>query len=130
MTDPIADMLSRIRNAIAARKQSVALPHSRLKKSIADILQREGYIDAVEVEKTGSFQELKLTLKYDTKHSPFIRNLKRVSKPGCRSYVATKDIPTVLNNYGILILSTSQGVITNVEAKKLKVGGEVLCEIS
>ena len=130
MTDPIADMLSRLLKAIAAKKQSVVLPHSRLKKSIADILVREGYIEAVEVQKIGSFQELKITLKYDMRAEPIIRSLKRVSKPGCRSYVTTKDLHTVVNNYGILILSTSRGVVTNVEAKKMKVGGEVLCEIS
>lgn len=123
-------MLSRIRNAVAVHKQSTTVPYSRLKKSIADILQREGYVESVEIEKTGAYQELKITLKYDTARHPLVRTLKRISKPGCRTYVATKNIPTVLNNYGILILSTSRGIVTNTEARKLKVGGEILCEIS
>lgn len=129
MTDPIADMLTRIRNASSVKKSTVRLPYSRMKKSLADILAQERYIARVDVIEQGSFRELELTLKYDHDKTPAIRGLKRLSKPGCRVYVQTDRVPTVLNNYGIMILSTSKGLMTNRDAKKAHMGGEMICEI-
>lgn len=129
MTDPIADMLTRIRNASSVKKSTVRLPYSRMKKSLADILAQEKYIARVDVIEQGSFRELELTLKYDHDKTPAIRGLKRLSKPGCRVYVQTDKVPTVLNNYGIMILSTSKGLMTNRDAKKAHMGGEMICEI-
>ena len=134
MTDPIADMLTRIRNAIAVRKQNLVLPMSKMKFKIAEILEKEGWIEKVEVIKDGlktkssSFDQLRIVLKYQDGESQ-IRFLKRISKPGLRVYVNKNEIPTVLNNLGIAILSTSQGLMTNKDARKVKVGGEVICEI-
>lgn len=127
MTDPISDMLTRLRNALAVKKAEVVLPYSKLKHKIAEILVKEGYL--VKVVKTKSkFDELKLVLKYENKNSA-IRNLKRISKPGCRIYVGKDNLPKVLNNLGIAILSTSKGLLTANEAKRQKLGGEVICEI-
>ena len=132
MTDPIADMLTRIRNAMVIRKPDVVLPYSTLKHGIADILQRTGYVKSVDkIEKSANakpFAELRITLKYNGKES-VITNLKRISKPGRRVYVSKDDLPTVLNNLGIAIISTPQGLMTNKEARNKNVGGEILCEI-
>lgn len=135
MTDPISDMLTRIRNASLVRKPEVVLPMSKIKHEIAKILQREGWVVKVEVIKSkgiknGSkiFDELKIELKYNNKESA-IKSLKRISKPGLRVYADKDKLPKVLNNLGIAIISTSQGLMTNREAKKKKIGGEVLCEI-
>ena len=132
MTDPIADMLTRIRNAMVIRKPDVVLPYSKLKHGIADILQKTGYVKSVEkIEKHSNakpFAELRIILKYNGKES-VITNLKRISKPGRRVYVSKDDLPTVLNNLGIAIISTPQGLMTNKEAQHKQVGGEVLCEI-
>lgn len=127
MTDPIADMLTRVRNALAVKKPEVVVPHSKIKLAVADILKQNGYI--VDYEKTDdNYGEIKIALKYkDSK--PAITLLKRISKPGRRVYAPKDDLPVVLNNLGIAIISTSQGVMTNVEAAKRGVGGEVLCEI-
>lgn len=134
--DPIADMLTRIRNSSMVKKTEVVLPFSKIKHEIAKILEREGWIAKMEVvkgegqkNKTQAFDELKLTLKYKEDGSPFINSLKRISKPGLRVYVNKDNLPTVLNHFGIAILSTSQGLMTNKEANKKKIGGEVLCEI-
>ncbi len=129
MTDPIADMLTRIRNASAVRKESVSMPFSRMKKAIADVLKNEGYISEYSVVEENGFQHLKIELKYQNRISA-IRSLKRISSPGCRIYANSESLPVVLNNLGIAILSTSKGVMTNRQAKKLRMGGEVLCEIS
>ncbi len=136
MTDPIADMLTRIRNASAVKKSEVVLPMSKMKHHIAEILVREGWLEAVEVIKgngqknqAAAYDQLKLTIKYRPGGKPAISDLKRVSKPGKRIYVGKDDLPRVLNNLGIAIISTSQGLMTNKEARKKGVGGEILCEI-
>ena len=133
MTDPIADMLTRIRNALAVRKPEVILPFSKIKMSIAEILQENDYLKKVErIEKENAsinFDEIKITLKYLGGKEPVIKNLKRVSKPGRRVYATKDELPVVLNNLGIAIISTSQGIMTNKEAKKKNLGGEVICEI-
>lgn len=136
MTDPIADMLTRIRNASAVNKNEVVLPMSKVKYEIAKILEKEGWIQKVEVvkadvekNKTKAFDQLKIVLKYKKSGKPFIKSLKRISKPGLRIYVDKNDLPRVLNNLGMAIISTSQGMMTNKEARKTGVGGEVICEI-
>lgn len=129
MTDPIADMLTRIRNALAVRKVDVVLPYSRLKAAIADILMREGWVAHVEhLER--DFGQLRLVLKYDATGRPAIHSLKRMSRPGRRTYAGHDELRAVKNGYGCAIISTSRGVMTNKEAHKLGVGGELLCEIS
>jgi small subunit ribosomal protein S8 len=129
MTDPIADMLTRMRNALAVRKPEVVLPFSKIKLNIAQILKKRGYIlDAQEVEEPGAFKEIKISLKYNGKE-PAITSLNRISKPGHRKYVTKDELPVVLNSLGIAIISTSQGLMTNKDAKKLNLGGEVICEI-
>lgn len=128
MTDPIADMLTRIRNAAAVKKAEVVLPYSKLKFNIAKILEKENYLSKVEKIKTGKFDELRIELKY-TSHGPAIRHIKRISKPGQRIYSAGKELPRVLNGYGLAILSTSKGIMTNKEAKSQNIGGELVCEI-
>ncbi len=128
MTDTIADMLTRIRNAQAVHKTTVAVPFSTLKKRIVDILVAEGYLASAEVKQDGARSELVLTLKYADKR-PAIRELKRISTPGRRVYVGTSQMPYVYENLGIAIVSTSKGVMTNKDARKQRVGGEVLCEV-
>jgi small subunit ribosomal protein S8 len=127
ITDPISDMLTRIRNASMARKDEVRLPYSKLKHAIAKILLQEGYVAAVAKTDEGH-GELRIGLKYQGT-SPAIRNLRRVSKPGRREYSGYSALPKVLSDHGIAIVSTSQGVMTNKEARKRRLGGEVLCEI-
>lgn len=136
MTDPIADMLTRIRNASAIKKDEVVLPMSKIKYNIAKILEDNGWVKKVEIIKVKSkknnndkFNELKISLKYKRDRQPVISSLKRISKPGRRVYVRKEELPQVLNNLGIAIVSTSQGIMTNKEATKLNIGGEVLCEI-
>ena len=127
MTDTIADMLTRIRNALVAKHESVDVPCSTIKKAIAKILLNEGYIKAVDFIDDGLQGELKITLKYlDGKQTPVIAGLKRISKPGLRVYARSEEMPKVLGGLGIAILSTSRGVMTDREARKLGVGGEVL----
>ena len=128
MTDPIADMLTRIRNAAAVRKTSVVLPYSNIKMKVAELLSQQGYVGEVKKVEDGKFPEISIDLKYDGKTS-VIRNIKRISKPGRRVYCGHEDLPVVLNNLGIAIVSTSQGIMTNIDARKKKVGGEVLCEV-
>lgn len=135
MTDPIADMLTRIRNAQAVKKETVVLPMSKIKHNIAKILEREGWIAKVEVIKakakknSGSiFNELKIDLKYKN-GQPAIASLKKISTPGRRIYANKNELPRVLNNLGMAIISTSRGIMTNKEAKKQGVGGEIICEI-
>ncbi len=127
MTDPIADMLTRIRNAVAIHKPEVVLPYSKLKHEVAKILKSEGYISELEIIED-TFSTLKLVLKYKGKE-PAITHIKRISKPGRRVYVGREEIPYILNDLGIAILSTSQGIMTNRQARRTKVGGEIICEI-
>jgi small subunit ribosomal protein S8 len=127
MTDPISDMLTRIRNAQAALLKNVVLSHSRLKHSVAQILKQEGYVADVVVEGTTK-KNLKLTLKYSGKKG-VIEGLRRVSKPGLRRYVGATEIPRVLGGMGISILSTSQGLMTGTHARQKNLGGELLCYV-
>lgn len=127
MTDTIADMLTRIRNACKAGLPEVEMPHSRLKEGIARILKREGYITDYSVE-GDKVKRLKIKLKYYGKR-PVIEGLKRISKPGVRIYVGVDEIPRVRGGLGIAILTTSKGIMTNVEARKHNVGGELLCQV-
>lgn len=129
MTDSIADMLTRIRNASSVRKEQVEMPYSKLKQELARVLKEERYISDFEITKSGVEQTIIIQLRYHDKF-PAIRTIRRLSKPGCRWYVKTEDIPRVMNDLGISILSTSQGIMTNKQARKLRIGGELLCEIS
>ncbi|OEU52584.1 MAG: 30S ribosomal protein S8 [Desulfobacterales bacterium C00003060] len=129
VTDPLADMLTRIRNATMARHGKVDMPTSKMKVSVAKILKGEGYIKNHKVIKDRRHGILRIYLKYDQFSEGIIIGLKRLSKPGRRLYVRRKDIPPVLNGMGISILSTSKGVLSEREAKKLNVGGELLCSI-
>ena len=127
MSDPIADMLTRIRNANTAKHDTVDVPSSKMKLAIADILVNEGYIAKYDLVEDGVFQNIHITLKYGKdKNEKIITGLKRISKPGLRIYVGKEELPKVLGGLGIAILSTNQGVITDKEARKLQVGGEVL----
>jgi small subunit ribosomal protein S8 len=130
VNDPIADMLSRIRNALVARHERTKMPKSRLKMRVAEILKQEGYIaDLREAEAEGGRTNLEIVLKYGQDRKAAIDGIKRVSKPGRRVYVRHDRIPFVLSGLGIAILSTSSGVMTDGEARRRKVGGEVLCEV-
>ena len=130
MTDPIADYLTRLRNAIKANHRVVEVPASNLKKEMTRILHEKGYILNYKFVDDGAQGTIKIALKYDPVNKVnSIKNLKRVSTPGLRQYVGYKDMPRVLNGLGIAILSTSKGVMTNKEATDLKVGGEVLCYV-
>ena len=127
MSDPIADMLTRIRNANAAKHDTVDVPVSKMKKAIADILLNEGYIAKYTIVGDGVQQNLHITLKYGAdKNEKIITGLKKISKPGLRIYVNKDEVPRVLGGHGVAILSTNHGVITDREARKLQVGGEVL----
>lgn len=126
MTDPIADMLTRIRNAVMVNKTEVLVPFSKIKERIAKTLAKEKYIENFEVIEPG--KTLKLKLKYED-NKPAISHLKRISKPGCRIYVSKNKIPEILNGYGVAILSTSSGIMTSKEAKEKQIGGELLCEL-
>ena len=127
MSDPIADMLTRIRNANTAKHDTVDIPSSKIKIAIADILVDEGFIEKYELIDEGSFKTIRVTLKYGAdKNEKIITGIKRISKPGLRVYAGKEDIPTVLGGLGIAILSTNKGIVTDKEARKLQVGGEVL----
>ncbi len=129
ITDPIADMLTRIRNANDAKHKDVIIPSSNIKKDIAKILLEEGYIKNVEFIEDDKQGQIKITLKYCGNNDKVIAGIKRISKPGLRIYAGCEDIPKVLNGLGIAIISTSKGVITDREARKNNVGGEVLCYV-
>ena len=127
MSDPIADMLTRIRNANTAKHDTVDIPSSKMKNAIAEILFNEGYITKYEIIEDGNFKTIRVTLKYGAdKNEKIITGIKRISKPGLRVYAGKDELPRVLGGLGIAILSTNQGVITDKEARKLQVGGEVL----
>ena len=128
MSDPIADMLTRIRNANTAKHDTVDVPASKMKLSIAKILLDEGYIKSYELVENGSFNDIHITLKYGaSKNEKIISGLQRISKPGLRVYASKEELPKVLGGLGVAIISTNKGVITDKEARKLGVGGEVLC---
>ena len=130
MTDPIADMLTRIRNANTAKHDTVDVPASKMKVSIAEILLKEGYIKSFELEDAGAFKNIHITLKYGKdKNDKIITGLKRISKPGLRVYANAEELPKVLGGLGIAIVSTNKGVLTDKEARKNNVGGEVLAFI-
>ena len=127
MTDPIADMLTRIRNANTAKHDTVDVPASKMKLAIAEILLNEGYIKKYDVVEDGTFKTIKITLKYGKdKSEKIITGLKRISKPGLRVYAGKDELPRVLGGLGIAIISTNKGIVTDKEARKLQVGGEVL----
>jgi small subunit ribosomal protein S8 len=130
ITDPIADMLTRIRNAVKAGHLIVDVPSSKLKVSIAKILKDEGFIKNFKLNDDNKQKILRIYLKYTEASLPAILNLTRISKPGRRVYIKAEELSPVYNNIGIWILSTSKGIVTNKTARKLNVGGEVLCEIS
>ena len=128
MTDPIADMLTRIRNANTAKHDTVDVPSSKMKLAIAKILLDEGYIKSYELDENGKFNDIRITLKYGaSKNEKIISGLQRISKPGLRVYANKEELPKVLGGLGVAIISTNKGVITDKEARKLGVGGEVLC---
>lgn len=127
MHDPISDLLTRIRNAGMARHPKVTLPHSRLKEAVAKILKQEGYVSDISVE-GGVIKTLTLTLKYEQKR-PVIAGLKQISTPGLRRYVGSTEIPRVLGGMGVAIVSTSQGVMSGMEARKQNLGGELVCYV-
>ncbi|HMB65307.1 MAG TPA: 30S ribosomal protein S8 [Patescibacteria group bacterium] len=146
MTDPIADMLTRIRNAAAVGKKDVVLPMSKMKHEVAKILERENWIQKVEIldpsdssllertgkkdaGKVGNYKRLKVVLKYKKSGKPVISHLQKVSRPGLKIYVKKTEIPRVLNGLGVAIISTPRGLMTNQEAKKEGIGGEVICEV-
>ena len=127
MSDPIADMLTRIRNANTAKHDTVDVPASKIKVAIAEILDKEGYIEGFEVVEDGNFKNIRITLKYGKdKNEKVITGLKKISKPGLRVYAGKDNLPKVLGGLGVAIISTNKGVITDKEARKEQVGGEVL----
>lgn len=129
MNDPIADMLARIKNAQQAQKQDVQMPASKQKKAILDVLQKEGYVESyAEGQDEDGHPQLTVGLKY-MHGKPVIQRLNRVSRPGLRHYTASSDIPMVANGLGVTIVSTSQGVMSDTQARRLKIGGEVLCQV-
>lgn len=128
MTDPIADMIARIKNAVLARHESVVIPHSKMKEAVAKILLESSYIEGYTVTDAKPQPDIVITLKYINK-LPAITDIKRSSKPGRRLYTSATKVPRVLNGYGMSILSTSKGVMSNVSARKANVGGELICQI-
>ena len=129
MTDPISDLLTRIRNAMRADKSTVIMPGSRIKKSIAEILKAEGYLQAVATQKDGPKESLELTLKYKPQGGCVIRDLQRISSPGQRAYAGKEDVPKILDGLGICIVSTSKGLMTDRRCREEGIGGELLCKI-
>ena len=129
MTDPIADMLTRIRNSLRASHQDVEIPSSKLKINLAKILKSEGYIRNFKIISDGPKKNIKIFLKFDESGDPVITGLKRVSKPSCRVYKKSSEIPKALNGFGVNIVSTSKGLLTDREARKLNVGGEIVCTL-
>ena len=129
MTDPIADMLTRIRNALKAKHETVDIPNSKLKMSMAKILKAEGYIKNFKIISDGRHRQIRIFLAYDEEGVPRIDGIKRVSRPSRRVYRGSDEISQVLNGYGIHIVSTSKGLFTDREARKMNVGGEILCSV-
>ncbi len=129
MTDPVADMLTRIRNAMKAAHELVTIPSSKLKINLANVLKSEGYIKNLRIISDGRHRYIRVFLKFDKNGVPVIEGLKRISKPSCRVYAGYNEIPEVLNGYGVNIVSTSKGIMTDREAREQKVGGEILCAV-
>lgn len=129
MTDPIADMLTRIRNANVVKHETVDIPASNIKRAIANILLEEGYVKSIEELMDGSVPVLRITMKYGATKERVISGLKRISKPGLRVYVSKEDVPKVLGGLGVAVISTSKGIMTDKTARKEGLGGEVLCYI-
>ena len=129
MTDPVADMLTRIRNALRASHEMVDIPSSKLKIEIGKVLKSEGYVKNLRIISGGQNRIMRIFLKYDDEGIPVIGGLKRVSKPSCRVYRGHDKIPKVLNGFGINIVSTSKGLVTDREARRMQVGGEILCSV-
>ncbi len=129
MTDPIADMLTRIRNGIQARHATVEMPTSKIKVAIAEVLKDEGYIKGYSVGGDGPSKTLKVELRYVGKNEPVLSGLKRISKPGLRVYAGSDEIPRVFGGLGVAVLSTSRGVMSGGQARKQRIGGEVLCHV-
>lgn len=129
VTDPIADMLTRIRNALTVRHQTVDVPASRIKKAIAQILLDEGFIKGFEIIQNGAYETIRISLKYGPNKEHVITGLKRISKPGLRVYARFEELPKVLGGLGIALISTSKGIMTDKNARKQNVGGEVLAYI-
>jgi small subunit ribosomal protein S8 len=129
MTDPIADMLTRVRNALAAKHPKVDVPSSKIKLEIARILREEGFISSYKLTGEGTRLNIRIYLRYGAKGEQLLSKLERVSKPGCRVYVDSKSIPKVLGGLGVNILSTSQGLKTDKQARREKLGGEILCRV-
>lgn len=129
MSDPIADLLTRIRNAVMARHNQVTVPHSKVKVAIVNVLKDEGFIERFEVVRDQARPMIRIWLKYDNDKRPVIAGIKRVSKPGSRIYTKREDIPWVYSGLGVAILSTSRGVLTGAQARRLGIGGEVLCYV-
>src|SRR5208283_1224327 len=127
--DPIADMLTRVRNALSARHAKVDVPASRLKMEIARILKEEGYILNYKMTEDGAKRSIRIYLKYTPANTPVISRIERISRPGCRAYIGSKEIPRILGGLGINILTTPKGVMTGSMARKEGVGGEVLCQV-
>ena len=130
MTDPVADLLTRIRNSVAIRRKSVDVPASKLKVAIVDVLQREGYVESYEVSSDALRPVITLKLRYDDDGMSAIQTIDRQSKPGRRQYRNSKELPSVMGGLGIAVLSTSKGVLSDREARKERVGGEFLCSVS
>ena len=128
VTDPISDMLTRVRNALMLRKESVEVPHSKIKREVSRVLKENGYITDFYEVSDDKFKKIKLVLKYHEGRS-VIQGLKRVSKPGRRVYVGTQEVPRVMGGMGVAVGSTSRGILTGHQARRLKVGGELLCYV-
>lgn len=128
-TDPIADMLTRIRNASMVSHPTVEIPSSKLKVELAKLLKEEGFITDYSIKETGKFKVIVITLKYDAKNKPIISKLERISRPGLRNYSKAKNLPQVLGGMGIAVISTSKGLLTDRKARKENIGGEVLCYV-
>lgn len=129
VTDPIADMLTRIRNSVAVGHERVAMPSSKMKVRIAAILESEGFIDKYEVSAEGHHSELELVLRYGDRRRPAIEGIKRISKPGHRVYRGASELPRVQGGIGVAVVSTSQGLLPDREARRRRLGGEVVCEV-
>jgi small subunit ribosomal protein S8 len=129
VTDPISDMLTRVRNAINARHMKVPMPLSKLKVSVAEVLKNEGFIEGFEIERASMPPTLTIQLRYDENRDPVITGIKRVSRPGLRTYVRVDQIPMIRNGLGVCILSTSKGVMTDREARRQRLGGELVCTV-
>ncbi|MDH3729863.1 MAG: 30S ribosomal protein S8 [Acidimicrobiia bacterium] len=129
MTDPIADMLTRIRNAVAVVKSDVTMPNSKMRVSLAKILADEGYVDGYEVIEDGGHAALKVTLRYTPERATVIQGLRRISSPGGRVYRPSTDLPRVQGGLGVAVVSTSQGLMTDRDARREGIGGEIICEV-